>query len=180
MAKKKSQGEPQLRKSFLVWGGVILGIAVLGFVATKVIGGGGGEGLDTGPVLTPSTATTDGSTGGAAAGSAATKPTENKLTDGGRNPFSPKAAAGAGGTASTQAAPAPAPETTTAHSWQLLALDGDNATFLVDGKKHAGVDLKDPIVKDYTFNSVAGDGCVTVKKGSEAFALCQGAPPFSA
>jgi hypothetical protein len=66
------------------------------------------------------------------------------------------------------------------HTWQLLDLKGDDATFLVDGKKVAGKALKAEIVKGYTYNSVTNATCVTVLHDAQAFALCSGAAPFAA
>jgi hypothetical protein len=73
-----------------------------------------------------------------------------------------------------------APDATTAHTWQLLDLKGNDATFLVDGKKVAGKALKAEIVTGYTYNSVTNATCVTVLHDAKAFALCSGAAPFPA
>jgi hypothetical protein len=195
MAKKKTEQQSAISKRFLVTAGAVLGVAVLGFVAMSFVGKSDDTQIPTttASAVGASTGTsgTSSTTGGAStsgtpstAGTSSVKPPENKLTDGGDNPFTPKLSAG--GTSSggqvQAAASQPSPVqavTSKLHAWQLLTVKDGKATFLVDGKKKAGIALKGEIIKGYTFNSVAGS-CVTVKKGTSTFGLCPGAQPFSA
>jgi hypothetical protein len=185
MAKKKA-AEPAVRKSFIVGGGIVIGVAILGFVlSTFVLGGGGGGDEDTGPVTTPAPVssanpgTVPGSDGVPTTDTDTSKFPANELKPGGRNPFNAQAkgsaptsfAAASAGSADVTKAVKPV----TAHTWQMLELADGKATILVDGKKKI-VSVGDPLVGDYKFNSITGK-CVTVK-GSTTFGLCPGAAPF--
>jgi hypothetical protein len=180
MAKKSKGTEPPVRKSFLIFGGIIVAVAVLGFVvSTFVLGGGGGGGEEPAPATSsapvPNTGA-PGSDGVPATGGATNKFPKNELKPGGRNPFSAKGG-GATVAASTASAPsAAAAEETKAHTWQLLDLKSDEATILVDGKKNI-VKVGEEVIDGYTFNSVTGK-CITVK-GNSVFGLCPGAQPIT-
>lgn len=189
MAKKKAI-EPPVRKSVLVGGGIVIGVAVLGFiVSTFVLGGGGGgdakPAANANPVATAAPAAqvpgSDGvpATGNTAAGS--DQFPENNLNPGGKNPFAPKASgtSSASTSGSVLAAAAKAPDLKNVpHTWQLLSVKDGKGTFIVDGKKISGVATGKTILGDYVFKSVTG-GCAAVAKGTKAFVLCTGAAPFS-
>src|SRR5688500_11342186 len=94
--KKKKAAEPPVRKSFLVFGGVALGVALLGFVLMKFVGGGdGGEAAET----TTELATLEGAQIPIASvpPSASPESGANDLIAGGRDPFLPKVVASGGG-----------------------------------------------------------------------------------
>jgi len=191
MAKRSATAEPPVRKSFLVGGGIVIGIALLLFIGSKLIGGGGGGGDATSsqpPVASSSPAAAAGVPGsdnnpvtsnGAAGGSSQFP--KNQLNPGGTNPFVPRA----GTTSSAPAKTVVKALSDTAgkslaktHTWQLLDYRAGEGTFLVDGKKYTHVKVGDTIVEGYKLNSVTG-ACVTVK-GKSVFGLCPGAAPFSA
>jgi hypothetical protein len=103
MAKNRSK-QPTIRKPVYVVGGIVLGVAVLGFVLMNFIGRGDGGGDTAVPSSSPSAVQT-------APPSAPTVPSGNEspqeLRPGGRDPFEALVAASAGGGA-------PAPEPTAA------------------------------------------------------------------
>jgi hypothetical protein len=182
MAKKKKADEPAVRKSFLVFGGVIIGVAILGFVvSTFLVGGGGGGEEVTKPISSSAPTTgsdTSGSTGTPATGATTGTFPKNELKPGGKNPFSPRAAGAAASTTETTVASAAvqAAESDATHTWQMLELKSGSATILVDGKKKV-VKVGETLADGYKLNSVTGK-CVTVK-GSSTFGLCPGAQPIT-
>ncbi len=161
----------QIRKPFIIGGAAVIGVTLVLFLASTFLYGGGDDAPPTAPVTS------------AAAPAPAVKPAakvdENKLKSGGRDPFSPRV--GAAPARAPISAPVVVEEAAaTVHTWQLLDVKDGIGSFLVDGKKIAGVDLKKEIVKGYKFNSVSGATCVTVTVESKAFGLCEGGTPFSA
>lgn len=186
---KSKTAQPPVRKSFLVGGGVVIGIAILAFVVnTFVLGSGGGGGDIPAPSTIPGstdTGTDTGSTGVVPGSDGNPIPNpgvdtsrfpKNELTPGGRNPFQAKG--GSGGTvaaAAAASAPAPDVETVKSYTWQMLDLKDGKATILVNGTRKI-VKVGDKLIGDYTLNSITGQ-CVTVK-GTSTFGLCPGAAPF--
>jgi hypothetical protein len=183
MAKRSKSAQPPVRKSFLVFGGIVIGVAVLGFVVSTFVLGGGGGGDDAAPAAPVTSSAPAGAVpntdGTATDGGPTSSVPKNELTPGGRNPFS--RALGGGSTfsaASTSAtSPVEAPvKATKTHTWQMLELESGDATILVDGKKKI-VAVGETLIEGYTFNSITGK-CVTVK-GSSVFGLCPGAAPIT-
>jgi hypothetical protein len=91
MAKKSTEPEPAIRRSFLIVGGVALAAALLGFIVMNfVLGGGGGGEVPADDAAIVQTSPLPGAPGGVAQPPAATpQPTDNALRPGGRDPFIP-------------------------------------------------------------------------------------------
>lgn len=184
MAKKTKGSEPPVRKSFLIFGGIIIGVAVVGFVVSTFVLGGGGGGPEVTTPITSSAPTTTGTEPAApasddvpATGSTTGNFPKNDLKPGGRNPFSAKGGSAPAASTSVAASTAATPvEQAKAHTWQMLDLKSGEATILVDGKKKI-VKVGEELVEGYKLNSVTGK-CVTVK-GASVFGLCPGAQPIT-
>ncbi len=83
MAKRSNEQQPAVRKSFLVWGGIVVAIAGLAFVLMTFLGGGGGSGEASNAPSSPAPAT---QADGSDAKVQPAAPGEG-LRAGGRNPF---------------------------------------------------------------------------------------------
>ena len=92
MARRKQQeAEPPIRKSFLIFGGVAVGVALIAFILMNFVLKGSGGGAPIGPAVSPAAITQP---SGAVAQTApvhtaAPAATPQEVTPGGRDPFSP-------------------------------------------------------------------------------------------
>lgn len=172
MAKTRTQ-QPQIRKSVLVFGGVVLGVALLGFVLTTFVGRGGGGDPSPPPL----------STGGSQASTVTPKPEAPKapgLRQGGRDPFRPAV--------NTQAAPAPAPapdpaEPATAVStpsnlqYMMLykVVFNGQAVYMQydDSGQRQLLGVADQTANGYVVETIGGD-CATFRKEDKTIRLCTG------
>lgn len=121
MARRPERQLP-VRKSFLIFGGIVLGVAVLGFVLMNFVGGGGGTEFPEETPITPQGGAPQRGTTGTASPNSTQPPgaqatpvptaTPYKLREGGRDPFIPQAgaapAASPSAESTTVAASAPA------------------------------------------------------------------------
>lgn len=113
---KNNGSQPPIRKSFLVVGGVVAAVALLGFIAMKVLGGG--------EVATPPTQSGSGSglQTSAPKPPVGSKSSPAKLREGGRDPFN--AVVGPQAAAPAQPKVAPAAVTTETSRYTALVSAG--------------------------------------------------------
>lgn len=177
MAKQRVQ-QPPIRKSFLIFGAIVLGVAVVGFVLMNVVGGS---------EPTPSPVTPGSGQNGVAPAPATQE--EPRLREGGRNPFQPVvnlAAAAAPSAPEPTAAPAraadPGVASTDGGPKTLIGLqaihDGlADLTFVNSELRNVkpGTTLQPaPALPDaYVLERVTGD-CAFVKRGVEIRRVCVG------
>jgi hypothetical protein len=169
MAKRRTQ--PQVRKTLLVWGGVVIGVALLGFVLTTFVGGGGGS---TPP---PSSAA------GPSVDRKATpqvgvpkNPSPASLRAGGRDPFHALIAQG-----SSQPNPAPAatpaPEAAAAASpgvlLETISVESGVADIRIDAKLHENAKPGAQLSGGFVLEAIEGD-CAFIARSPERFRVCEG------
>lgn len=170
MAPKKVE-TPAVRKSFLVFGGVAVGVAVIGFVVMNLLGGGGGEadlvtppqGSPAGVVSTP--AAGDPAANPAPVSTPAPAPAAPGLNPGGRDPFSPVAAS----------APTAVLGTTvynTGPTVTVLNVYADAADVQIDDKVYEGA-KPGTVVGGMILESVAGS-CASFDREGDRFQVCEG------
>ncbi len=158
---------PHVRKSVLVFGGIALGVALLGFVLVTVVGGGGG-GEAAAPSASPGI--TRPNTSGPSTGNAAAP----KLRDGGTDPFRPLIVAAAAGAPAPAATPGPeAPAQNEALLIEVLSVDGTNADIRVDSNLHEDVKAGAQLSGGFVLEAISGD-CAYLAKSPERFRVCEG------
>ncbi|MGH2759382.1 MAG: hypothetical protein ACRDKJ_07420 [Actinomycetota bacterium] len=162
---------PHVRKSVLVFGGLVLGVALLGFVLVSVVGGGGGESAAPNASPNASPGITRPSPSGPSNGNSAAP----KLRDGGTDPFRPLVVAAAAG-----AAPAPAatPEPAAASSpeailLEVLSVDKGVADIRVDSNLHEDVKAGAQLSGGFVLEAISGE-CAYIARSPERFRVCEG------
>lgn len=162
---------PHVRKSVLVFGGVAVGVALLGLVLVTVVGGGGG-GETVAPIASPGI--TQPNPNAPSNGNNAAAP---KLRDGGTDPFRPLIVAAAAG-----AAPAPAPAPTTAPEeasdpeairLEVVSVDKGVADIRVDSNLHEDVKAGARLSNGFVLEAISGE-CAYIARSPERFRVCEG------
>jgi hypothetical protein len=178
MARRKQPQQP-IRKSFLIFGGVAIGAAVLGFVLmTFVLGGGGGIEVEETPTTRGSPA--PGSPSAQAPGAQATPtPTATpfKVKEGGRDPFIPQAAAIPAATPEPTAAVQPASFTNDDGSEpvtiSVLGTYGNSADVKLNKTVFEGVKPGQVLTARFSMDTIEGE-CVFMKEKDDRFKVCKG------
>ena len=168
MAKRRLP-QPQIRKSVYVFGGVAVGVALLGLVLLNVVGGGGSTNVAA-PAASPSivrpSAGAPGSNGNAAA---------PKLREGGTDPFRALVAAAAPGAAAPahEATPEPAAAESEAILLEVLDVDKGVANIRVDSNLHEGVKAGAQLSDGFVLEAISGE-CAYIARSPERFRVCEG------
>jgi hypothetical protein len=160
---------PHIRKSVLVFGGIALGVALLGFVLVTVVGGGGSS--DTAAPSASPAITRPNTSGGSGNGNAAAP----KLREGGRDPFKPLVVAAAAGGAPAPAAtpePAAASEPEALHI-EVLSVDKGIADIRVDSNLHEDVKAGAQLSGGFVLEAISGE-CAYIARSPERFRVCEG------
>lgn len=133
MAKRESN-EVSVRKPILVFGGVVLGVALLGFVLMTFVGGGGG---DEAPAPSAPPKSAPAVTAPSSTSAPSGKVDAPGLRPGGRDPFQALVAASSGGGApAPAAAPAPTQAASTSDSRYVALVKAGKCQALPANEPH--------------------------------------------
>lgn len=173
MARRPEPQEP-IRKSFLIFGGVVVGVALLAFVLTTfVFGGGGGGGSDEPIVTSPTPGTAPDPAAAAAAPTPTPSPTPFKLTPGGRDPFVPQAGAAPAPTPEVQPAAFTSQEGAEPVTVSVLAVKNGTAEIKLNDTILSGV-RPDQVLTNRFNTDEFKDKCVVMKDNGDRFKVCEG------
>jgi hypothetical protein len=154
----------------LVFGGIALGVALLGFVLVTVVGGGGGGETAAAPNASPGI--TQPNPDAPSNGNAAAP----KLRDGGTDPFRPLIVAAAAGAAAPAPAPTAAPEaasTPEAILLEVVSVDKGLADIRVDSNLHEDVKAGAQLSSGFVLEAISGE-CAYIARSPERFRVCEG------
>jgi hypothetical protein len=184
MARRIEKQQP-VRKSFLIFGGVVIGAAVLAFVLmTFVFGGGGAIEVEETPEET-ATSPAPGAAGSPAPGgqAPAAQPTPTptatpyKIQEGGRDPFIPQAGAAPAATPAPVAEVQPASFTNDDGSEPVtvavLAVYGNSADVKLNKEVFEGAKAGQVLTPRFSVEKIEGE-CVILKEQADSFKVCKG------
>jgi hypothetical protein len=170
MGRRSSEEQPAIRKSFLVTGGIAIGVAVLAFVATNFLtnSDSGGEDQATAisetvgspaPTSAPESAEITDAPGSRSEG----------LVPGGRDPFTPAVVSSGEGAQVAGAIVQNSDVTVT-----VFSVYGGSADVQVGEDVYEGAKPGDRLASGIVMKDIDDEGCVSFDREGDAFTVCKG------